>query len=344
MHARIWLLRLFGIAVVLAAGAGLADAGSPARPTERARIPALVARVLPSVVSITARRIEKDQFNKTTPRAGLGSGVVVDRQGHILTNNHVVEGFEEFKVTLPDGRTFRGTLVGGDFFTDLAVLKIDGKNLRALPFGDSSKLAIGKTVIAIGSPLWIEGGPTVTVGVISGKGRSMEEADEPDQPMLHDLLQTDAAINPGNSGGPLLNLRGEVVGINTAVMTSAHGIGFAIPINNAKPAIKTLLAHGRIVRPSMGVTAVSVTPQLAFTNDLQVESGALVVRVDEGGPAAAVGMQPDDVIIAIGSEVVGNLHHFHDLLFRRKPGETVQVTVWRNGETLPLLPALVKDR
>jgi S1-C subfamily serine protease len=304
----------------------------------------MVARVLPSVVSIVARRIDTDQFNKRTPKAGLGSGVIVDQRGHILTNNHVVEGFEEFKVTLPDGRTFRGTLVGGDFFTDLAVLKIEGKDLRPLPLGDSSKLAIGETVIAIGSPLWIEGGPTVTVGVISGKGRSMEEADEPDQPMLHDLLQTDAAINPGNSGGPLLNLQGEVVGINAAFMTSAHGIGFAIPINNARPVMRTLLAQSRIVRPSMGVTAVSVTPQVAFTNDLKVESGALVVRVDEGGPAAAVGIQPDDVVIALGADIVEDLHHFHDLLFRRKPGETVQVTVWRNGETLTLSPVLVKDR
>jgi serine protease Do len=330
------------VAVLLLAWVPTLHAGT--QMAGRSGVPAIVARVLPSVVSITARRIDKDQFNKSAPKAGLGSGVIVDQQGHILTNNHVVEGFEEFKVTLPDGRTFRGTLVGGDFFTDLALLKIEGKNLRALPLGDSSKLAIGETVIAIGSPLWIEGGPTVTVGVISGKGRSMEEADEPDQPMLHDLLQTDAAINPGNSGGPLLNLRGEVVGINTAVMTTAHGIGFVIPINNAKPVIKILLAHGRLVRPSMGVTAVSVTPQLAFTNDLKVESGALVVRVDEGGPAAAVGMQPDDVIIAVGSDVVENLHHFHDLLFRRKPGETVQVTVWRNGETLTLSPVLVKDR
>jgi len=268
----------------------------------------------------------------------------LDREGHILTNNHVVEGFEEFKITLPDGRSFRGTLVGGDFFTDLAVLKIEREGLLPLPLGDSSTLAIGETVIAIGSPLWIEGGLTVTVGVISGKRRSMEEADEPDQPMLHDLLQTDAAINPGNSGGPLLNLRGEVVGINTAIMPSAHGIGFAIPINNAKPVVKTLLAHGRIVRPSMGVTAVSVTPQLAFTNDLRVESGALVVRVEKDGPAAAVGMQPDDIIIAVGSDVVEDLHHFHELLFRGQPGETVQVTVWRNGGTLTLPPVLVRDR
>ncbi len=322
--------------------ASVADAR--AHTDARAGVPAIVARVLPSVVSITARRIEKDQFNKSTTKAGLGSGVIVDRQGHILTNNHVVDGFEELKITLPDGRTFRGTLVGGDFFTDLAVLKIEGRDLRPLRLGDSSKLAIGETVIAIGSPLWIEGGPTVTVGVISGKRRSMEEADEPDQPMLHDLLQTDAAINPGNSGGPLLNLKGEVVGINSAIMPSAHGIGFAIPVNNAKPVMKILLAHGRIVRPSMGVTAVSVTPQLAFTNDLKVESGALVVRVEKDGPAATVGIRPDDVIIAVGGDAVEDLHHFHDLLFRRQPGEMVQVTVWRNGETLTLSPVLVQDR
>jgi len=255
-----------------------------------------------------------------------------------------VEGFEEFKVTLPDGRTFRGSLVGGDRFTDLAVLKIDGKGLRPLPLGDSSRLKIGETVIAIGSPLWIEGGPTVTVGVISGKGRSMEEPDEPDQPMLHNLLQTDAAINPGNSGGPLLNLRGEVIAVNTAIIPSAHGIGFAIPINDAKPVLKKLLAIGRIVRPSMGVVAVSVTPQLAFTNDLKVESGALVVRVDKDGPAETAGIKSDDVIIAFGGDMVGDLHHFHALLADRKPGETVEVTVWRNGEALTFRPVLVEDK
>ena len=324
---------------------GWTEAGQ-AQPSQgrRAAVPAIVARVLPSVVSITARRIERDQFNRSVPKAGLGSGVIVDRQGHILTNNHVVEGFEEFKVTLPDGRTFRGTLVGGDHFTDLAVLRIEGKNLRPLPLGDPAKLKIGETVIAIGSPLWIEGGPTVTVGVVSGKGRSMEEPDEPDQPMLHDLLQTDAAINPGNSGGPLLNLRGEVVAINTAIIPSAHGIGFAIPINNAQPVLRALLAGGRIVRSSMGVVAVSVTPQLAFTNDLKVESGALVVRVEKNGPAEAVGLKPDDVIIALGGKVITDLHHFHGLLADRKPGETVEVTVWRDGQTLTLSPVLVEDR
>ena len=343
MRFRFSKVALMQLVVILMVGLTLPAQAGTRQPKETA-IPAITARVLPSVVSITTRRIERDQFNKPVPKARLGSGVIVDRQGHILTNNHVVEGFEEFKVTLPDGRTFRGTLIGGDRFTDLAVLKIEGKGLRPLPLGDSSRLRIGETVIAIGSPLWIEGGPTVTVGVISGKGRSMEEPDDPDEPTLHNLLQTDAAINPGNSGGPLLNLKGEVVAINTAIMPSAHGIGFAIPINNARPILKALLATGRIVRSTMGVVAVSVTPQLAFTNDLKVESGALVVRVEKGGPAEAVGLKPDDVIVAFGGKVVQGLHHFHALLAERNPGETVEVTVWRDGETLTFSPVLVEDR
>jgi len=343
MRFRFSKVALMQLVVILVVGLTLPAQAGTRQPKETA-IPAITARVLPSVVSITTRRIERDQFNKPVPKARLGSGVIVDRQGHILTNNHVVEGFEEFKVTLPDGRTFRGTLIGGDRFTDLAVLKIEGKGLRPLPLGDSSRLRIGETVIAIGSPLWIEGGPTVTVGVISGKGRSMEEPDDPDEPTLHNLLQTDAAINPGNSGGPLLNLKGEVVAINTAIMPSAHGIGFAIPINNAKPILKALLATGRIVRPSLGVVAVSVTPQLAFTNDLKVESGALVVRVEKDGPAEAVGLRPDDVIVAFGGKVVEDLHHFHALLAERKPGDTVEITIWRDGETLTFSPVLVEDR
>jgi len=334
---------LTGLAIVLLAG-WAPSAHARAYTVNSKRVPAIVARVLPSVVSITTRRIEQDQFNRPIPKAGLGSGIIIDGRGYILTNNHVIQGFEEIKVTLTDGRTFRATLVGGDRFTDLAVLKIEGNNLKALPLGDSAKLAIGETVIAIGSPLWIEGGPTVTVGVISGMGRSMEEPDEPDQPMLHDLLQTDAAINPGNSGGPLLNLAGQVVGINTAIMPAAHGIGFVIAINNAKPILRALLAEGRIVRPSLGVVAVSVTPQLAFANDLKLERGALVVRVETGGPADSVGLKPDDVIVAIAGDVVKDLHHFHDLLAGRKPGEMVELTVWRDGQTVTLSSVLGQEK
>jgi len=336
-------IALIGIAAALAVGCAV-PAGAGTQSVGFTEIPRIVARALPAVVSITTRRIEQDQFNKPIPKAGLGSGVIVDRRGHILTNNHVVDGADEIKVTLTDGRTFQATLAGGDYFTDLAVLKIAGKNLHALPLGDSAKLAIGETVIAIGSPLWIEGGPTVTVGVISGKGRSMEEPDDPDQGALHNLLQTDAAINPGNSGGPLLNLRGEVVGINTAVMESAHGIGFVIPINNAKPVVKTLLAHGQIVRPTLRVAAVSVTPQLAFTNSLPVEHGVLVVKPVPGGPAEAAGLLADDVIVQLQGARVENLHHFHALIERQKPGDTVELVVRRGPDTIMVSAVLIRDR
>src|SRR5512134_1074562 len=153
---------------------------------------------------------------------------------------------------------------------------------------DATRLSVGETVVAIGSPLWIEGGPTVTTGVVSALGRSMEQ---PGLPMLHNLIQTDAAINPGNSGGPLLNLRGEVIGINTAVIASAHGIGFAISVNDAMPVVRALLARGRVSRVSLGVTGVSVTPQVAYANDLPVDSGVLVVRLEPGGMAEAAGLE-----------------------------------------------------
>jgi serine protease Do len=312
-----------------------------AHPAAGRAIPAMVARVLPAVVSINTRRIEHNQFNEPVPKAGMGSGVIVDRRGYILTNNHVVEGAEVIKVTLLDERAFNAVLVGADAFTDLAVLKIEGENLRAAALGNSDRLIVGETLVAIGSPLWIEGGPTVTVGVASALGRSMEE---PGLPMLHNLIQTDAAINPGNSGGPLLDLGGQVVGINTAIIPSAHGIGFAISINSAKPVIKALMATGRITRPSLGLVAVSMTPQLAFVNDLAVERGALVVRVEEGGAAEASGISAGDVITAVAGRPVVDLHHFHEALFRRKAGEAVEVRLWRDGQTLAVSPVLQEAR
>ena len=193
------------VAATLGAEARTHGAGSSA-------VPRIVAGALPAVVSVTTRQIERDQFNQPVPTRGLGSGFISDRRGHVLTNNHVVEGTEEIKVTLSDGRSFGGALVGSDGFTDLALLKIEGSGFAAMKLGHGSRLAVGETVIAIGSPLWIEGGPTVTVGIVSALRRSMEQ---PGLPILHNLIQTDAAINPGNSGGPLPNLQGQVVGINT---------------------------------------------------------------------------------------------------------------------------------
>jgi len=336
-------LILVGLAVVLA-HEWIPSAQAGMHSARLAEVPAIVARVLPAVVSITTRRIETDQFNKPMPKAGMGSGVIVDRQGHILTNSHVVEGADEIKVTLTDGRAFRAAVVGSDRFTDLAVLRIEGKDLKALRLGDSSRVRIGETVIGIGYPLWLEGGATVTVGVVSGKGRSMEEPDDPDETALHDLFQTDAAINPGNSGGPLLNLKGDVIGINTANMPAAHGIGFAIPINNAKSVIATLLAHGRLVRPSLGIAAVSVTPQLAFSNNLRVERGVLVVKVKAGGPGEAAGLTPEDIIAQFEGSRVEDLHQLHGLLWRRNPGDRVRLLVRRGDQEIEVTVTLAEEK
>jgi serine protease Do len=333
----------FTLAVALGtlawAGVPTSEAGSAA--PGRGGVAAVVARALPAVVSITTRHIEQGQFNRSTPPSGLGSGVIVDERGHILTNNHVVEGAEDIRVTLPDERAFRATLVGADAFTDLAVLRIEGRKLPVVPLGDSSKLAVGETVIAIGNPLWIEGGPTVTVGVVSALGRSMEQEG---LPVLHNLIQTDAAINPGNSGGPLLDGAGRVIGVNTALIPSAHGIGFAISINTAKPVLKALIETGRIVRPTIGVTAVSVTPQIAYTNDLPAERGVLIVKVDANGAGQAAGLEAGDVLTSVEGRAVKDLHEFHDALLRRKPGDTIEVSIWRNGATRVLRPVLQADQ
>ena len=294
-------------------------------------VPDIVARVLPSVVTITTRHIGRDEFQKPVASRGLGSGVIVDRRGLILTNNHVVEGADQIKVTLPDERTFKGRLVGGDRFTDLAVVRIEAKNLPVAALGDSAKLRVGETVIAIGNPLWIEGGPTVTVGVVSALGRSMEQSG---LPMLHHLIQTDAAINQGNSGGPLVNLGGQVIGLNTALIPSAHGISFAIAVNDAKPVLREVVASGRVVRTSLAVVGISVTPQVAYANDLSTERGVLVLEVETGGPADAAGLKPGDVITSIVGQAVKDLHHFHQVLWRQRAGDVIDVTFRREGQTI----------
>ena len=302
-------------------------------------VPGVVARALPSVVSITTRQIGRDQFNQPTATGGLGSGFILDRE-HVLTNYHVIVGADDVKVSLTDGRVFRATLVGADRFTDLAVLKVKGKSLPALPLGNSRSLRVGESVVAIGSPLWIEGGPTVTKGVVSALGRSMEQ---PGLPILHDLIQTDAAINPGNSGGPLLDMNGRVVGINTAVIAAAHGIGFAISINTAKPVVRELIANGRILRASLGLVAVSLTPQLAWVIDLPIDRGVLVLSVEAGGAAAAAGLLPGDVVTSIAGLPVTNLHHLHEVLSRHRIGNTVEVAVWRDGQMTAIPTTLTEE-
>jgi serine protease Do len=328
--AAAWAVVIVGVLAANVEPRSSHDAGS-------SLVPRLVSRTLPAVVSITTREIEHNQFNQTVVTRGLGSGVIVDRRGYILTNHHVVDGAQEIKVTLADERTFRGALVGVDSFTDLALLKIDAARLPVVALGDSTKLRVGETVVAMGNPLWIEGGPTVTVGVVSALGRSMEQEG---LPILHNLIQTDAAINAGNSGGPLLNLDGQVVGLNTAVIASAHGIGFAISANTVKPVLAALIKSGRVVRSSLAMDAFSVTPQVAYANDLAIERGALVVRVEVGRAAALAGIQAGDVITAVDGKAIQHLHHLHESLERHKAGETVSVTLWRKGETLTVRAVL----
>jgi serine protease Do len=314
---------------------------SPARAQERTGIPAVVAKARPAVVNIATRQVTYDTLLRAVPAQGLGSGAIFDARGYVLTNNHVVQGAQQIRVTLPDGRTFPGKLVGADPVTDLAVVKIDGRDLPVAQLGDSAKLEVGETVIAIGNPLGLEGGPTVTVGVVSALARSIED---PGGPTLHDLIQTDAAINPGNSGGPLIRMSGEVIGVNTAIIQGAQGIGFAISINSAKPIVQELLAHGRIVRPVIGIVPVSVTPQIAAAYDLPVDRGVLVAKLDPRGPAAKAGMRAGDIIVAIGGQPVKSLADLRTAVGQHKVGAVVDMAVRREKSSVTLKVTLAEMR
>ena len=314
---------------------------APVRAQERTGIPAVVAKARPAVVNIATRQVTYDALLRAVPAQGLGSGAIFDARGYVLTNNHVVQDAQQIRVTLPDGRAFPGKLIGADPITDVAVVKIDGRDLPVAQLGDSSKLEIGETVIAIGNPLGLEGGPTVTVGVVSALARSIED---PGGPTLHDLIQTDAAINPGNSGGPLIRMSGEVIGVNTAIIQGAQGIGFAISINSAKPIVQELLAHGRIVRPVIGIVPVSVTPQVAAAYDLPVDRGILIARVDPRGPAAKAGMRMGDIIVAISSHPVKSLADLRTAVAKHKVGDVVDMAVRREKASVTLRVTLAESR
>jgi serine protease Do len=312
-----------------------------AQPPQGSSVPAVVAKVRPAVVNIATRQVTYDVLLRATPSQGVGSGVIFDGRGYVVTNSHVVRGAQQMRVTLPDGRGFPGRLIGADPVMDLAVVKIEGRDLPVAQLGDSSKLEIGETVIAIGNPLGLEGGPTVTVGVVSALARSIED---PGGPTLHDLIQTDAAINPGNSGGPLVRMTGDVIGINTAIIQDAQGIGFAISINGAKPIIQELMAHGRVVRPAIGIAPISVTPQLASAYDLPIDRGVLVARLDPRGPAARAGMRAGDVIVTVAGQPVKNVGELRAAISQHKIGETVEVAVRRERASVNLKITLVEMR
>ena len=261
-------------------------------------------------------------------RQGLGSGFITSKDGYILTNNHVVENADKISVTLADKREFEAKVIGTDPKTDVAVIKIEGDNLPTVMLGDSNELEVGDWAIAIGTPFGLS--QTVTAGIISAEGRSNIGIND-----YEDFIQTDAAINPGNSGGPLVNIYGQVVGINTAIFSRSggyQGIGFAIPINMAKSIQTSLVTHGKVVRGWLGVMIQTVTPEIAKGFDLEEATGTLVGDVLEGGPAEKAGLQRGDVIITFDGQAIDGPNSLKNIVAGTEVGKQVDVVVVRNGK------------
>ncbi|MCL0095225.1 trypsin-like peptidase domain-containing protein [Dehalococcoidia bacterium] len=300
----------------------------------------VVEQVMPAVVFISAQSTTEWGFFQR-PAIQTGSGVIIRPDGYILTNNHLVEGADRLEVTLPDGRTFEAALTGTDPLTDLAVIKIEGQNFPTAPFGDATQLRPGNLVIAIGNPLGLEGGPTITLGVVSNTERSFTLGET----TFYDVIQTDAAINPGNSGGPLVDLRGQVVGINTVLIGGAENIGFAISTSTAQPVSQSLIAPPhRVIRPWLGVLLSTVTPAVAAEYRLVRTSGVLVARLVDGSPAAKAGMREGDVITHFEGEEVTEATQLIKALWRHQVGDRVEITFWRGEEEKKVVVELSVER
>ncbi|MGB9715232.1 MAG: DegQ family serine endoprotease [Thermodesulfovibrionales bacterium] len=312
----------------------------------------IVEEVKPAIVNISTTRIIKTKqtidpfFNdpffrrffgdewpfrlpKERKTMSLGSGVIVDQKGYILTSNHVIQGADEINVTLADKREFKGKVIGSDAMTDIAVIKIEADNLQTIKLGDSDKLRVGETVLAIGSPYGLAG--TVTMGIVSAVGRANVGIAD-----YEDFIQTDAAINPGNSGGALVNVRGELVGINTAIFSTTggyQGIGFAVPSNMAKAVMDSLIKKGKVIRGWLGVTIQTITPELAKQFNLKDEKGVLVADVIEGSPAEKADIQRGDVIIEYEGKRVEEPYQLRNMVANTSPGEEVTLKIIRENRT-----------
>ena len=310
--------------------------------------------VKPAIVNISTTRTEKtpenpfahfyddpffkkffgDRFrNQETPKehkaTSLGSGVIVSSDGYILTNNHVIKNADEIKVLLSDKREFTGKVIGNDSKTDISVIKIDTDNLQTIAIGDSDALRVGEIVLTIGSPYGLN--QTVTMGIVSAVGRANVGIAD-----YEDFIQTDAAINPGNSGGALVNARGELVGINTAIFSTTggyQGIGFAIPSNMAKAVMESLIKKGKVVRGWLGVSIQPITPELAKQFNIKEEYGALVGGVMDGSPAEKAGILRGDVIIEFNGKKVDEPYNLRNTVANTLPGEAVKLKVIREGKT-----------
>lgn len=309
----------------------------------------VVERALPAVVFIDVQKksaasgdpgaddFMRRFFGDTSPRRpqrmpSTGSGFIIDAKGHVLTNNHVVSNADEITVTLNDRRQFKAKVVGTDPETDVAVIQIDGTNLPVLPLGDSDRLRVGDWAIAIGNPLGQLRG-SVTVGIVSAQGRTDLNI-YGGTPEYQDFIQTDASINFGNSGGPLCNIRGEAIGINTAVNTSGQGIGFAVPINLAKHVADQLVAHGQVRRSMLGVILAEFTPELAEGFGLGGQEGVLIQRVLDNTPADRAGLKRNDVIVEFNGQRVSDLQKLRLKVADTPPGRTAGLVVLRDGKRM----------
>jgi serine protease Do len=302
------------------------------RPDEQLTTVEIVRRLRPSVVRVLTEGATLDIFGRAVPSQGVGTGVILDEEGHIITNYHVlVVGNtvgRRISVTLDDQRTFTAQVVGADPPTDLAVLQIAADGLTPATLGRAADLPVGADVVAIGQALGLEGEPTVTRGVVSAKGRVIRE----DPYTINDAIQTDASINPGNSGGPLVNSYGEVVGINTAIIQGAQNIGFAISIDLAKPIVKELIEEGRVSRGFLGIASVDITPSLASTFDLAIDHGIGVTNVQRGSPADLGGLRIQDVIVRLADQEIDNNGDLLQALTVHRAGETVKVQYYRGQD------------
>ncbi|ARU60808.1 peptidase S1 [Tumebacillus avium] len=308
-----------------------------------------VNKVKPAVVGVLNLQKSRDFFGRSSDEqmAGTGSGILFDDKGHIITNNHVVEGADTVEVSLQDGKRIKAKVLGADAMTDLAVLEVDPndvKNITPAKFGNSESLNIGEPAIAIGNPLGLKFAQSVTVGVISATKREMPIYDEAGNEVFsQNVLQTDAAINPGNSGGALVNIKGELIGINSAKISSTgvEGIGFAIPINEADPILQQLMEKGEIVRPVMGISPVALTevPE-GYRGEVPVESGLYVYEAHENAKKA--GIEAGDVIVKIDGEAVEDPIQLRKILYKKKPGDKIKVEFYRDKELKTVEMTLAK--
>ena len=299
---------------------------SDARNTPVVRAAKLVG---PTVVGITNKAVAHDWFNNPVETEGVGSGVIFRKDGYIVTNNHVISGAKELIVSLPDGRSLKGKLIGADEMTDLAVVKVDAKDLPAASFGDSDKIVVGEPAIAIGNPMGLEFKGSVTSGVISALNRTLDISDKRVK-----LLQTDAAINPGNSGGALVNADGEVIGINSAKVAAngVEGMGFAIPINTVQNIINEIMDKGYVARPYLGVSVFDPETAGRYGYQLNIDKGVYIFQLTLNGPCGKAGFQRGDIILKIDGEETNSVSDLRGKIAEKKVGDTVKVTFDRNGK------------